>query len=62
MLSGPALDRLVDSPIKELALLNTIPISEKALATGKIKVLDVSPMFAEAIQRTYDESSLSVMF
>lgn len=62
VLSGPALDRLVDSPIKELALLNTIPISEKALATGKIKVLDVSPMFAEAIQRTYDESSLSVMF
>lgn len=62
VLSGPALDRLVDSPIKELALLNTIPISDKALATGKIKVLDVSPMFAEAIQRTYDESSLSVMF
>lgn len=62
VLSGPALERLAASPIQELALLNTIPISKEAQEIGKIKVLDVSPMFAEAIQRTYDESSLSVMF
>ena len=62
VLSGPAIQRLVDSPIVEMCFLNTIPISDEALATGKINVLDVSGMFAEAIQRTYDESSLSVMF
>ena len=62
VLSGPALQRIQDSPIVELALLNTIPVSEEATATGRIKVLDVSGMFAEAIQRTYDETSLSVLF
>ena len=62
VLSGPALQRIVDSPIKELALLNTIPVSEEAVATGRIKVLDVSGLFAEAIQRTYNETSLSALF
>ena len=62
VLSGPAIERLKDSPIVELALLNTIPVSEEAKASGKIKVLDVSGMFAEAIQRTYNETSLSVLF
>ena len=46
----------------ELAFLNTIPIPQAAIDTGKIKVLDVSGMFAEAIQRTYNETSLSVLF
>ncbi|MBP3313970.1 MAG: ribose-phosphate pyrophosphokinase [Oscillospiraceae bacterium] len=62
VLSGPAIGRLADSPITELALLNTIPVSDEALAIGKIKVLDVAPIFAEAIQRTYNETSLSVLF
>ncbi len=62
VLSGPAIQRLKDSPINELALLNTIPVSDEALSIGKIKVLDVAPIFAEAIQRTYNETSLSVLF
>ena len=62
VMSGPAIQRIVDSPIVEMTFLNTIPLSDEALACGKVKVLDVSGMFAEAIQRTYDESSLSVMF
>ncbi|MBQ7523720.1 MAG: ribose-phosphate pyrophosphokinase [Oscillospiraceae bacterium] len=62
VLSGPALERIVDSPIKELALLNTIPVSKDFTDTGRVKVLDVSDMFAEAIQRTYNESSMSVLF
>ena len=62
VLSGPAIGRILESPIVEMCFLNTIPVSADALSSGKIKVLDVSGMFAEAIQRTYDESSLSVMF
>ena len=62
VLSGPALERIVDSPIKELALLNTIPVPKEFIDTGRVKVLDVSDMFAEAIQRTYNESSMSVLF
>ena len=62
VLSGPALERLVDSPINEIAFLNTIPVPEEFVATGKVKVIDVAPMFAEAIKRTYEEQSMSVLF
>ncbi len=61
VLSGPAVDRVQASVIDELVLLNTIPAPENAKDT-KIKYLDVAPMFAEAIQRTYEEVSLSPMF
>ena len=61
VLSGPAIERVQNSVIDELVLLNTIPAPEAARGT-KIKYLDVAPMFAEAIQRTYDEVSLSPMF
>ena len=62
VLSGPAIERIQNSVIKEIAFLNTIPASEEAKACDKIKFLDVAPVFAEAIQRTYDEVSLSPMF
>ena len=62
VLSGPAIERIQNSVIKEIAFLNTIPASEEAKACDKIKFLDVAPIFAEAIQRTYDEVSLSPMF
>ncbi len=61
VLSGPAIDRIKNSVIEEMVFLNTIPKPEAAEGT-QIKFLDVAPMFAEAIQRTYDEASLSVMF
>ena len=61
VLSGPAIERITSSVIDELVLLNTIPTPEEAKDTN-IKFLDVAPMFAEAIQRTYDEVSLSPMF
>ena len=61
VLSGPAIERIKNSVIEEMVFLNTIPKPEAAEGT-QIKFLDVSPMFAEAIQRTFDETSLSVMF
>lgn len=61
VLSGPAIERIQNSVIDELVLLNTIPAPEAAKGT-KIKYLDVAPMFAEAIQHIYDEISLSPMF
>ena len=60
VLSGPANDRIEASPIKELALLNTIPPLEGACK--KIKSLDVAPVFADAIQRIYEENSMSALF
>ena len=59
VLSGPALERIQNSAIKELALLDTIPAQGEC---GKIKYLTVAPMFAEAIERIYQEISVSKLF
>ncbi len=61
VLSGPAIERINNSVIEEMVFLNTIPAPE-GMVSDKIKFLDAAPMFAEAIQRTYDEVSLSPMF
>ena len=62
VLSGPAIERIQNSVIDEIVFLNTIPPTEEALACEKIKFLDVAPLFADAIQRTYDEVSMSTLF
>ena len=62
VLSGPAIERIANSVIDEIVFLNTIPPTEEALACEKIKFLDVAPLFADAIQRTYNEVSMSVLF
>ena len=61
VLSGPAIDRLEKSNIVELALLDTIPAHPEA-ARARIKYLTVAPMFAEAIERTYQEISIAKLF
>ena len=61
VLSGPAIDRLEKSNIEELALLDTIPAHPEA-ERGRIKYLTVAPMFAEAIERTYQEISIAKLF
>ena len=61
VLSGPALERLSSSVIKEVALLNTIPETMGA-GCDKIKYLSVAPMFAEAIERIYQEISIAKLF
>ena len=61
VLSGPALERLNNSVIKEVALLNTIPES-MGEGCDKIKYLSVAPMFAEAIERIYQEISIAKLF
>lgn len=61
VLSGPAIDRINDSCIKELLFLDTIPYpSDKAC--DKIKYLTVDSLFAEAIGRVYEEVSISSLF
>ena len=61
VLSNPAVQRVQDSCIEELMLLNTIPLPEEAKGS-KIRQLDVTPLFAEAIRRTFDEVSISSLF
>jgi len=62
-LSGPAIQRIKDSVLEELVLLDTIPISEEKRAEcGKITVLPVAPVFAEAIERIYGDRPVSPLF
>ena len=61
VLSGPAIQRLEECPIKKLTLLDTIPLpAEKR--SDKIELLQVAPVFTEAIARIYEESSVSPLF
>ena len=62
VLSGPAIERIADSPIKELTLLDTIPYPADKPQCDKIKYLPVAPIFAEAIERIYEEVSISSLF
>ena len=62
VLSGPAIERIENSVIKEVRLLNTIPYPSDKPACDKIKYMSVAPMFAEAIRRVYEEISISNLF
>lgn len=62
VLSGPALERIARSPIKELTLLDTIPYPEGRERLDKIHYLSVDSLFAEAIERIYEEVSISSLF
>jgi ribose-phosphate pyrophosphokinase len=61
VLSGPAFDRIANSRIKELVILNTIPLP-KDKDTSKITSLSVATIFAEAIERIYGDISISTLF
>ena len=61
VLSGPAVERIDKSVIKEAVFLNTIPPKD-GVKCDKIKYLSVSHMFAEAIERIYQETSVSKLF
>ena len=61
VLSGPAIERLQNSVIDKLILLDTIPV-EGDKAIDKIEVLTVANLFAEAIHRIYDESAISDLY
>ena len=61
VLSGPAIERLKAAPIKELVLLDTIPLPpEKRLPN--MTILSVAPLFAEAIERIYEDRPVSPLF
>jgi len=61
VLSGPAIERLEKSPIKELVITDTIPLPDEK-KIDKIKVISVAPIFAEAILRIYEGMSVSKLF
>jgi ribose-phosphate pyrophosphokinase len=62
VLSGPAIDRILDSPLKSVVVTDTIPLGEKINRCSKLKVLSVTPLFAEAIIRSHRGDSVTSLF
>ena len=62
VLSGPAFERINNSAIEELVMLNTIKLPEDKQDLIKFKALSVAPLFAEAIKRIYDDEPISKLF
>ncbi|NLM35762.1 MAG: ribose-phosphate diphosphokinase [Clostridiales bacterium] len=61
VLSGPAIERIASSAIKELIMLNTVNLPQEKII-DKIRTISVASMFAEAIKRVYDEQPISKLF
>jgi ribose-phosphate pyrophosphokinase len=62
VLSGPAVQRIRDSEIREVVFSNSIPLSDEARACGKIRQLSVAPLLAHAVQSIHEETSVSILF
>jgi ribose-phosphate pyrophosphokinase len=62
VLSGPAVKRIEDSPLKEVVFTNSIPLSDEVRHSSKIKYLSVAPLLARAIQSIHEETSVSSLF
>jgi len=62
VLSGRAIEILSGAPIEEVIVTDTIPLSARARELSKIKVLSVSGLLADAIQRIYNDDSVSSLF
>ena len=61
ILSGPAIERIEGSAIKELVVTNTVPLPEEK-RIDKITILSIAPLFAEAIKRIHNEDPLGELF
>ncbi len=62
VLSGPAVERIEASPLEEVVVTDSIPLSEEARACGKIKVVSIAKLLAEAIRRIHNSDSVSSLF
>ena len=62
VLSGPAIERIEESVLEKVIVTDTIPLSPAAAACGKLAVVSVSAMFAEAISSIHSHDSVTRLF
>src|SRR5215468_4100112 len=62
VLSGPAIQRIEDSPLTEVCVTNTIPLREEAKGCKKLRVMSVGRLLGEAIKRIHHGDSISSLF
>jgi ribose-phosphate pyrophosphokinase len=61
LLSGPAVDRLKNAPVREVVVTNTLPISDEKQWEG-LTVLSIAPIIAEALDAVFEDTSVSEIF
>jgi ribose-phosphate pyrophosphokinase len=61
LLSGPAVDRLKNGPVREVVVTNTVPISDEK-RFDSLRVLSIAPLLAEAIDAVFEDGSVSELF
>lgn len=62
VLSGPAVERVMSSPIEKIVVTDTIPLRPEAVASGRFEVVSVASVFAEAIRSIHSNDSVSRLF
>jgi len=62
VLSGPAVERIEKSALKEVVFSNSIPLTEEARQCSKIRVLSIGSLLARAVQSIHEETSVSILF
>lgn len=62
LFSGPAVGRLKESGVEKVLVSDTIPLSDEAVASGKMEVISMAPVVAEALLRIYGNASVSSLF
>ncbi len=62
VLSGPAVERISKSAIKEVVVTNSVPLCEAGQKIGKIRVLSVAGLLARGIRSIHEETSISELF
>ncbi len=62
VLSGPAIDRIENSPVDQMIVTNTIPLRDEAQQCRKIVVLSVARLLGQAIRSIHEETSVSSLF
>jgi ribose-phosphate pyrophosphokinase len=62
VLSGPAVERIQESRLKEVVVTNSIPLRDDARKCERIRVLSIAPLLARAIQSIHEGGSISTLF
>ncbi len=62
VLSGPAVGRILDSPLVEVIITDTIPLRDEARGNPRFRVASVAGLLAEAIKRIHNSDSISSLF
>ena len=60
--SGPAIERIENSPLDRVIISNSIPLTEEGMACSKIETVSIAPLIAEAIRRIHHGDSVSSLF